>query len=198
MRRLQHAGFSGRFRCIYFDPPFNSGRRFTEYRDAESPETWLNLMRERIAAAHELLATDGALFVEIDDTELGPLHVAMDHIFGREQRISTITVVRSAATGHKAVNRGPINVTDFLLVYAKNRRNWRCNALVQGAGPLRRRLLDVARESERSAGNVALRDADCERAANTRPRTQDARKWKPMPSSMPTMSYALLSRDTTQ
>lgn len=134
MRRLQHAGFSGRFRCIYFDPPFNSGRRFTEYRDAESPETWLNLMRERIAAAHELLATDGALFVEIDDTELGPLHVAMDHVFGREQRISTITVVRSAATGHKAVNRGPINVTDFLLVYAKDRRNWRCNALVRERG----------------------------------------------------------------
>jgi adenine-specific DNA-methyltransferase len=78
-----------------------------------------------------LLAEDGAIFVEIDDTELGPLQVAMDEVFGRQQRISTITVVRSAATGHKAINRGPTNVTDFLLVYAKDRSSWRCNALVR-------------------------------------------------------------------
>jgi len=134
MRRLERAGFAARFRCIYLDPPFNSGRRFAEYRDAQSPEIWLDLMRERIAAARDLLASDGAIFVEIDDTELGPLHVAMDDIFGREQRISTITVVRSAATGHKTVNRGPINVTDFLLVYAKDRRSWRCNTLVRDRG----------------------------------------------------------------
>jgi len=131
MRRLSRAGFAARFRCIYFDPPFNSGRRFAEYRDAESPEVWRGLMRERIAAARELLADDGAVVIEIDDTELGPLHVAMDEVFGREQRISTITVVRSAATGHKTVNRGPVNVTDFLLVYAKDRRRWRCNSIVR-------------------------------------------------------------------
>jgi adenine-specific DNA-methyltransferase len=131
MRRLSCAGFAARFRCIYFDPPFNSGRRFAEYRDAQSPETWRALMRERIAAARDLLAPDGAIVVEIDDTELGPLHVALDDVFGRDQRVSTITVVRSAATGHKTANRGPVNVTDFLLVYAKDRRRWRCNALVR-------------------------------------------------------------------
>jgi adenine-specific DNA-methyltransferase len=134
MRRLARAGFAARFRCIYFDPPFNSGRRFAEYRDAQSPEAWRGLIRERIVAARELLADDGAIAVEIDDTELGPLHLAMDEVFGREQRISTITVVRSAATGHKTVNRGPINVTDFLLVYAKDRRKWRCNSLVRERG----------------------------------------------------------------
>jgi adenine-specific DNA-methyltransferase len=89
------------------------------------------MMRERLAAARDLLAEDGAILVEIDDTELGPLQMEMDAIYGREQRVSTITVVRSAATGHKAINRGPVNVTDFLLVYAKNRAAWRCNALVR-------------------------------------------------------------------
>jgi len=59
------------------------------------------------------------------------LLAAMDAVFGREQRVSTITVVRSAATGHKAANRGPVNVTDFLLVYAKDRARWRCNSLVR-------------------------------------------------------------------
>jgi len=131
MRRLARAGFAGRFRCIYLDPPFNSGRRFAEYDDALSPEAWGKMMRERLAATRELLAGDGAVFVEIDDTELGPLQLVMDDLYGREQRVSTITVVRSAATGHKAINRGPVNVTDFVLVYARERARWRSNPLVR-------------------------------------------------------------------
>jgi adenine-specific DNA-methyltransferase len=131
MGRLARAGFASRFRCIYFDPPYNSGRRFAEYDDARSPADWRAMMLERIAVARGLLADDGAIVVEIDDTELGPLQVAMDDVFGRAQRVSTITVVRSAATGHKAANRGPVNVTDYLLVYAKERARWRCNPLVR-------------------------------------------------------------------
>ena len=129
MTRLARGGFAGRFRCIYLDPPFNSGRRFAEYDDALSPDAWRAMMRERLEAARGLLAEDGAVFVEIDDTELGPLQVLMDGVYGREQRVSTITVVRSAATGHKAINRGPVNVTDFILAYARRRAGWRCNAL---------------------------------------------------------------------
>jgi len=131
MTRLGRAGFAGRFRCIYLDPPFNSGRRFAEYDDALSPEAWRAMMRERLEAARDLLAEDGAVFVEIDDTELGPLQLVMDDVYGREQRVSTITVVRSAATGHKAINRGPVNVTDFVLAYARERARWRCNPLVR-------------------------------------------------------------------
>jgi adenine-specific DNA-methyltransferase len=131
MRRLAAAGFAGRFRCVYFDPPFNSGRRFAEYDDALAPAAWRAMIRERLGVARDLLTADGAIFVEIDDTELGPLQGEMDEVFGRTQRVSTITIVRSAATGHKAINRGPVNVTDFLLVYAKDRALWRCNPLVR-------------------------------------------------------------------
>ena len=131
MARLDASGFGGRFRCIYLDPPFNSGRRFAEYDDALDPAAWREMIGERLRAARRLLAPDGAFFVEIDDTELGALQVEMDAVFGREQRVSTITVVRSAATGHKAINRGPVNVTDFLLVYAKDRAAWRPNPIVR-------------------------------------------------------------------
>ena len=131
MGRLARAGFGRRFRCVYLDPPFNSGRRFAEYDDALPPEAWRTMMRERIEAARELLADDGAMFVEIDDTELGALQLVMDEVLGRAQRVSTITVVRSAATGHKAINRGPVNVADYLLVYARDRARWRCNQLVR-------------------------------------------------------------------
>jgi adenine-specific DNA-methyltransferase len=139
MRRLARAGLAGRFRCIYFDPPFNSGRRFAEYDDALEPAAWRAMMLERLGAARDLLADAGTIFVEIDDTELGSLQVAMDEVFGRAQRISTITVVRSAATGHKAVNRGPVNVADYLLVFAKDRQRWRCNPVLR-----ERRLYDRA------------------------------------------------------
>lgn len=131
MRRLAGAGFAGRFRCVYLDPPFNSGRRFVEYEDALDPDAWRSMMLERLAAARDLMSDDGAIFVEIDDTELGSLQCAMDDVFGRDQRISTITVVRSAATGHKAGNRGPVNVTDYLFVYAKDRARFRYNPVVR-------------------------------------------------------------------
>lgn len=131
MRRLARAGFAGRFRCIYFDPPFNSGRRFTEYDDAIDPVAWRAMMFERLLVARELLAATGAIFVEIDDTELGSLLSAMEEVFGRPQHVSTITVVRSAATGHKAINRGPINVADYLVVFAKDRQSWRVNPVMR-------------------------------------------------------------------
>jgi adenine-specific DNA-methyltransferase len=180
MARLARAGFDARFRCIYFDPPFNSGRRFAEYDDALLPEVWRAMIRERLVVARALLADDGAIAIEIDDTELGPLQIAMDDVFGREQRVSTITVVRSAATGHKAANRGPVNVTDFLLVYAKDRARWRCNAIVRererydGAyatwlenprdPPVRWRFTPLAAHVQRALGGAPAR-ADVERYA---------------------------------
>ncbi len=120
----------GRFRLAYLDPPFNTGRRFDEYDDRASPETWTAQLADTLNALLPLVREDGAIAVEIDDTELGALVVLMDQLLGRAQRISVITIVRSAATGHKAINRGPVNVADYLLVYAKDRARFAPNALV--------------------------------------------------------------------
>jgi adenine-specific DNA-methyltransferase len=116
---------AGEVACVYLDPPFNTGRTFAEYRDARAPDEWLAMMRPRLAAALPLLRDDGALFVEIDDTMVADLQRLMDDVVGRSNRVCTVTTVRSASTGHKAKNRGPINVTDFLLVYEKKRGGWR-------------------------------------------------------------------------
>lgn len=125
MRWLAGAGFEGRFRCAYLDPPYNTGRAFAEYDDALSDAEWCTMMHPRLQALRALLADDGALFAEIDDTMLAPLHALLDDVFGRDNRVCTITIVRSASTGHKAINAGPVNVSDFLLVYAKARQGWR-------------------------------------------------------------------------
>lgn len=124
LRELR-ARFEGQIRCVYLDPPFNTGRTFAEYTDALQADAWAAMMRPRLEAIAPLLAEDGAVFAEIDDNELATLIGLMDDVFGRANRISTITVVRSAPTGHKAINAGPVHVSDFLLAYAKDKRKWR-------------------------------------------------------------------------
>ncbi len=116
---------TGQIRCAYLDPPFNTGRTFAEYTDRRASEDWADMMRPRLEALAPLLADDGAVFAEIDDTELARLVGLLDDVFGAKNRVSTITVVRSAATGHKAKNAAPVHVSDFLLVYAKNKKAWR-------------------------------------------------------------------------
>lgn len=117
--------FAGQVRCVYLDPPFNTGRTFVEYNDSLGTAEWAAMMRPRLEALLPLLADDGAVFAEIDDTQLGHLMLLMDDVFGAKNRITTITVVRSAATGHKAINAGPVHVSDFILAYAKDKKKWR-------------------------------------------------------------------------
>jgi adenine-specific DNA-methyltransferase len=117
--------FSRRVRCVYLDPPFNTGRSFAEYNDTLSTDDWARMMRPRLEALVPLLAEDASVFAEIDDTQLAHLTLLMDDVFGTKNRISTITVVRSATTGHKAINAGPVHVSDFVLAYAKDKKKWR-------------------------------------------------------------------------
>jgi adenine-specific DNA-methyltransferase len=117
--------FARAIRCVYLDPPYNTGRTFAEYDDALAADEWTAMMRPRLEAIVPLLADDASVFVEIDDTQLAHLALLMDDVFGAKNRISTITVVRSATTGHKAINAGPVHVSDFVLAYAKDKKEWR-------------------------------------------------------------------------
>jgi adenine-specific DNA-methyltransferase len=120
---------AGAVRLAYLDPPYNTGRTFAEYTDRTEPSTWSARLSSVAKLVHPLLRADGVLVAEIDDTELGALIVLLDDVFGRANRVAVVTVVRSAATGHKARNKGPVNVTDYLLVYAKDRRAFAPRAL---------------------------------------------------------------------
>jgi adenine-specific DNA-methyltransferase len=161
------AGFEGRFRCAYIDPPFNTGRVFREYDDARSPAEWRTFLRERLVRIAPLLSHDGVLFLEIDDSELGAAIALCDEVFGRSCRLSTVTLVRSGATGHKAKNRGPVNVTDFILVYERAPGAFRCRPMKRprrGFDPAYRTYLvnpeAPCRDWEfRSLGSVVAKDA---------------------------------------
>lgn len=117
--------FSGKIKCIYIDPPFNTGQAFEHYDDGKEHSLWLSLMRDRLEGLHKLLSHDGSLFVEIDDTESSYLQVLLDEVFGRRNRVLTVSVKRSAATGHKTINPTPVNVSEYIHIYAKEKAVWK-------------------------------------------------------------------------
>lgn len=121
--------FAGKVKCIYIDPPFNTGQAFEYYDDGLEHSLWLTLMRDRLELLHRLLATDGTLFVHIDDNELAYLTVILDEIFGRPNRTSLVTFKQGAATGHKAINPGCVSTANYILIYAKNKDHWAPNRL---------------------------------------------------------------------
>ena len=119
--------FTGKITCVYIDPPFNTGQAMENYDDGREHSLWLSLMHERLLLLHRLLRSDGTIFVHIDDNELGYLVVLMDEIFGRANRLYIVTFKQGSATGHKAINPGCVNTSNFVLIYAKNKSRWEPN-----------------------------------------------------------------------
>lgn len=119
--------FAGQVKCIYIDPPFNTGQAFENYDDNLEMSIWLDLMRSRLQIIHTLLKDDGTLFVHIDDQNLPYLTLLLDEIFGKQNRLYLITFKQGAATGHKAINPGCVTTTNFILMYSKRKESWNPN-----------------------------------------------------------------------
>jgi adenine-specific DNA-methyltransferase len=84
--------FAGKIKCIYIDPPFNTGGAFEYYEDGYEHTVWLSLIRDRLQLLRDLLRLDGFICVHIDDTESAYLRVLMDEIFGAENWVTTVFV----------------------------------------------------------------------------------------------------------
>ena len=119
--------FSGKVKCVYIDPPFNTQQAFEHYEDGYEHSIWLGLIRDRVEVLRRLMSDDGTLFVHIDDNELGYLIVLLDEIFGRANRVSVVSFKQGSATGHKSINPGVVSTTNFVLIYAKNKSLWAPN-----------------------------------------------------------------------
>ncbi|MFA4806868.1 DNA methyltransferase, partial [Helicobacter pylori] len=83
--------FSKQVKCIYIDPPYNTGNDSFNYNDNFNHSSWLVFMKNRLEAAREFLSDDGVIFVQCDDNEQAYLKVLMDEIFLRENFVSCIT-----------------------------------------------------------------------------------------------------------
>ncbi|WP_448133491.1 site-specific DNA-methyltransferase [Stenotrophomonas rhizophila] len=75
--------FTGKVKCVFIDPPYNTGNAFTHYDDGLEHSIWLGLMRDRLEIIRRLLADDGSLWITIDDNEAHYLKVLCDEVFGR-------------------------------------------------------------------------------------------------------------------
>ena len=113
--------------CIYIDPPFNTGGRIDAsgqeigYDDGLEHSIWLDMMYVRLKLLRNLLNPTGLIYVHIDDKEQAYLKVIMDEIFGRKNFVQMIAVKRASPAGFKVINPGPLTVTDYILLYAKDK-----------------------------------------------------------------------------
>lgn len=124
--------YRGQVKCIYADPPFNTEQAFPDYDDKLEHSQWLTMLYPALELQRELLAPDGTLFIHIDDNELGYLIAIADEVMNRKNRVAVVTFKQGAATGHKAINPGMVNTTNFILVYAKDKSRWKPNRLFTG------------------------------------------------------------------
>jgi adenine-specific DNA-methyltransferase len=81
--------FTGKVKCVYIDPPYNTGSAFEHYDDGVEHSIWLSLIRDRLEILKRLLSLDGVIFVQIDDNEGQYLRILMDEVFGRQNFVAT-------------------------------------------------------------------------------------------------------------
>ena len=89
LKAFEHE-FAGKIKCVYIDPPYNTGSAFTHYDDGLEHSTWLSLMRDRLELIRNLISTDGSLWITIDDNEAHYLKVLCDEVFGRFNFVANV------------------------------------------------------------------------------------------------------------
>ncbi|MGL2397878.1 DNA methyltransferase [Helicobacter pylori] len=118
--------FAKQVKCIYIDPPYNTGNDSFNYNDNFNHSSWLVFMKNRLEAAREFLSDDGVIFVQCDDNEQAYLKVLMDEIFGRENFVASLHVELSATQGMKVASAKKGNIVknaEYILIYSKNMEN---------------------------------------------------------------------------
>lgn len=152
--------FCGRIKCVFIDPPYNTGSAFSHYDDGLEHSIWLTLMRERLVLLRRLLANDGSIWITVDDNESHYLKVMCDEIFGRNEFVANVIWQKkySASNDHKTI--APMH--DHILVYRKSEK-WQRNLLT--------RTLEKDRQYKfsDSQGIFRLSDYTCNKTADERP-----------------------------
>ncbi|WP_222125852.1 site-specific DNA-methyltransferase [Paenibacillus sp. Y412MC10] len=115
--------FTGKIKCVFIDPPYNTGSAFEHYDDGIEHSLWLSLMRDRLRIIHRLLKEDGSLWISIDDNEAHYLKVLCDEIFGRRNFVNNVIWEKKYTIANDA--KWFSDNHDHILVYAKDKEQWR-------------------------------------------------------------------------
>ncbi|MEO7068489.1 MAG: site-specific DNA-methyltransferase [Rhodanobacter sp.] len=117
--------FAGKVKCVFIDPPYNTGIAFSHYDDGLEHSIWLGLMRDRLEIIRRLMAEDGSLWITIDDNEAHYLKILCDEVFGRSNYIASAIWQKAMSvknsTRHFSIDH------DYVLVYSKSSATWTPN-----------------------------------------------------------------------
>lgn len=119
--------YTGRVKCIFIDPPYNTGSAFEHYDDGLEHSLWLTMMRDRLELLKNLLANDGSIWISVDDNEAHYLKVLCDEIFGRSNFVANVVWQKKYSPGNN--QKGISSDLDHILVFAKNFDQWQWNLL---------------------------------------------------------------------
>lgn len=123
--------YAGQVKCIYIDPPYNTGSAFEQYDDNLEHSQWLNLMKPRLELLRRLLKEDGSIWISIDDDEQAYLKILCDEIFGRKNFVCNVIWEKKYSPQNDA--KWLSDSHDFIMVYAKNKEIWKPNLLERSA-----------------------------------------------------------------
>ncbi|WP_448482198.1 site-specific DNA-methyltransferase [Pseudoxanthomonas mexicana] len=115
--------FAGKVKCVFIDPPYNTGSAFTHYDDGLEHSIWLGLMRDRLEIIKRLLSDDGSLWITIDDNEAHYLKVLCDEVFGRVNFVANAVWQKKYSKQNDAKWLSVSH--DHILIYAKEKSRWR-------------------------------------------------------------------------
>ena len=150
--------YTGKIKCIYIDPPYNTGSAFEHYDDGVEHSLWLNLLSQRIKILYSLLSINGVLFVNIDEVEHAYLKVMLDEIFGRKNYIGDIIWKKRKGGGNDS--RFFAIDHDYIIVFAKeatkevHRKKWR----VSQSDQYLKRYKEIDENGERFYWDTLARD----------------------------------------
>ena len=125
------AEFAGKIKCVFIDPPYNTGSAFAHYDDGVEHSLWLGLMRDRLELIHTLLSDEGSLWITIDDNEAHYLKVLCDEIFGRNNFVANV-VWRSTDNSNNDSKQFSLD-HNYIIVFSKT-DNWRPNSTIEDDG----------------------------------------------------------------
>jgi adenine-specific DNA-methyltransferase len=165
--RALRVAYAGKVKCIYIDPPYNTGNRDFVYNDRFVDKDhnwrhslWLEFMFQRLTLARDLLAQDGAIFVSIDDNEIFHLGLLMNEVFGEGNFVANVLWQKrySVANDHKTIC--PLH--DYVLVYRQS-SDWQRNLLPRGEEK------DKQYRHKDETGTFRVSDYTCNKSAEERP-----------------------------
>lgn len=110
--------YAGQVRLVYIDPPFNTGQAFAHYDDNLEHSVWLSMLRDRLVQLKPLLASNGSIWVHLDDAEVHRCRMVMDEVLGSANFVSTVAWKRRNDPRNTARHISLDH--DTLLVYARD------------------------------------------------------------------------------